>query len=100
MDETRAQQALAGRMRQRLTERLGSEQVEVIDESGQHAGHAGANGTGFGSHFRVRITSLKFAGLNRVVCHRFVYDALHDFMAMGLHALAVEAENTPADAAQ
>ncbi|RYF33310.1 MAG: BolA/IbaG family iron-sulfur metabolism protein, partial [Comamonadaceae bacterium] len=28
--------------------------LEVIDESAAHAGHAGANAEGFGTHFRVR----------------------------------------------
>ncbi len=67
--------------------------LEVIDESAAHAGHTGANGTGFGTHFRVRITSSAFAGRPRVACHRLVYDALHDFMARGLHALAIEARS-------
>jgi BolA protein len=35
----------------------------VLDESWQHEGHAGANGTGFGTHFRVRIASPLFTGL-------------------------------------
>lgn len=86
-------------LEQRLRERLAPSLLQVIDESGQHAGHAGANGTGFGTHFRVRIASPRFDGLSRVQRHRLVYDALQDFMANGLHALAVEAENTPADAA-
>ena len=41
---------------QRLRESLQPTLLEVIDESFQHQGHAGANGSGFGSHFRVRIT--------------------------------------------
>ena len=64
--------------------------LEVIDESYQHAGHAGANGTGFGTHFRVRIASPAFAGLSRVRQHRLVYDALQEFMDHGAHALAIE----------
>ena len=47
---------LARQMAQRLEEILQPVQLEVIDESGQHAGHAGANGTGVGTHFRVRAT--------------------------------------------
>ena len=50
--------------------------LQVIDESHLHAGHAGANGTGFGTHFRVRIASPLLAGLSRVRQHRLVYDAL------------------------
>lgn len=64
--------------------------LEVIDESASHAGHAGANGLGRGTHFRVRIASPRFAGQSRVAQHRLVYDALRDFTAAGLHALAIE----------
>ena len=39
----------------RLREVLSPTQLEVIDESHQHAGHAGANGTGFGTHFHVHL---------------------------------------------
>lgn len=73
-----------------LQQRLAPEKLEVLDESHQHAGHAGANGTGFGTHFRVRIASPQFAGKSRVMRHRLVYDALQEFMDQGLHALAIE----------
>ena len=77
----------------RLRERLQPTRLEVLDESYQHNGHAGANGTGFGTHFRVRIASHLFTGQSRVTRHRLVYDALQDFMAQGLHALAIETED-------
>ena len=79
----------------RLRERLQPVKLEVLDESHQHAGHAGANGTGFGTHFRVRITSPMFTNTSRVARHRLVYDALQDFIDQGLHALAIEAEEMP-----
>ena len=74
----------------RLAELLAPTQLEVFDESSQHAGHAGADGSGFGTHFRVRIASPLFAGRSRVARHRLVYDALQDFVDQGLHALAIE----------
>lgn len=74
----------------RLRERLAPTQLDVLDESAAHAGHAGANGTGAGTHFRVRVASPLFEGKRRVAQHRLVYDALHDFMPLGLHALAIE----------
>jgi len=77
-------------MRQRLAELLSPTLLEVIDESFSHAGHAGADGTGYGTHFRVRIASPLFAGRSRVARHRLVYDALQDFVDRGLHALAIE----------
>lgn len=80
----------AGQMAQQLRDTLEPTELEVIDESGAHAGHAGANGTGFGTHFRVRIASPFFTGKTRVARHRLVYDALQDFIDRGVHALAIE----------
>ena len=82
--------SLADRMAQRLRDTLQPISLEVIDESHQHAGHAGANGTGFGTHFRVRIASPRFEGQSRVARHRLVYDALQDFIDQGVHAIAIE----------
>jgi BolA protein len=81
----------AAQLEARLRERLQPTALQVIDESNQHAGHAGANGTGFGTHFRVRIAGPVFEGKSRVARHRLVYDSLQDFMDQGLHALAIEA---------
>ena len=55
-----------------LRNTLAPTQLEVIDESWQHAGHAGANGTGVGTHFRVRIAAPALAGLGRGAQHRLV----------------------------
>ena len=81
---------LAGRMAERLQQRLQPTALEVIDESAAHAGHAGANGTGYGTHFRVRVASPFFTELSRVARHRLVYDALQDFIDQGVHAIAIE----------
>lgn len=79
---------------QALTQRLQADfqpdVLQVIDESAAHAGHAGANGTGSGTHFRIRIGGTPFQGKSRVARHRLVYDALQDFIDQGLHALAIE----------
>lgn len=78
-------------LRQRLQERLAPSLLEVLDESAQHAGHAGADASGWGTHFRVRIASAAFDGLPRLARHRLVYDSLQDFIAPGgVHALAIE----------
>lgn len=85
-----AMPSLARQMHVRLTERLAPTALDVIDESADHAGHAGANGTGFGTHFRVRIASPMFTGKARVARHRLVYDSLQEFIDQGVHALAIE----------
>ena len=74
----------------RLNERLTPTYLVVLDESAAHAGHAGSNGTDFGTHFRVQIASPFFTSKSRVACHRLVYDAVQDFIDQGLHALAIE----------
>lgn len=73
-----------------LREKLQPTVLEVIDESAAHAGHAGAGAEGYGTHFRVRVASPEFAGKPRVARHRLVYDALHFFIAEGVHAIAIE----------
>ena len=80
----------AGAMQARLAELLAPTQLEVLDESAAHAGHAGADGTGSGTHFRVRIASPLFTDKPRVARHRLVYDALQLFIDRGVHALAIE----------
>lgn len=82
-------------LEQQLRSRLNPTQLEVIDESAEHAGHMGANPEGFGTHFRVRIASAAFTGKSRVARHRLVYDALQKFIDQGLHALAIEVIETP-----
>ena len=76
-----------------LRDTLAPTQLDVIDESADHMGHAGSNGLGHGTHFRVRIGSAAFAGKSRVAQHRLVYDALQKFTDAGLHALAIEIRN-------
>ena len=77
-------------IQQQLQTKLQPTHLEVIDESADHAGHAGANAEGFGTHFRVRIACPAFAGKNRVAKHRLVYDAMQNFIDQGLHALAID----------
>jgi len=83
-------QITAQNLEARLRELLQTARLEVMDESHQHAGHIGANDSGFGTHFRVRIASPLFSGKTRVACHRLVYAAVQDFIDEGLHALAIE----------
>ena len=80
----------ASAMEHSLRLELSPTALQVLDESSLHAGHVGANGTGFGTHFRVRIASPLFTDLTRVRQHRLVYDALQEFIDRGAHAIAIE----------
>jgi len=64
-------------------------ELEVIDESHLHAGHAGAK-SGLG-HFRVNIVAEAFAGLRPLQRHRLVFDAVGDLMQTDIHALSINA---------
>lgn len=77
-------------LQQKLTLDLQPTFLQVLDESAAHAGHAGSDGTGVGTHFRVKIASHAFNGLTRVAKHRLVYDSLQQFTDQGMHALAIE----------
>ncbi|MDP3660075.1 BolA family transcriptional regulator [Phenylobacterium sp.] len=45
---------------------------------------------GDGDHYRARITSAAFSGLNRIKQHQLVYGALKGKVGGELHALALE----------
>ena len=94
MNATTGTGITAEALRARLQERLAPTRLEVLDESAAHLGHAGQDGTGAGTHFRVRVASPLFAGRARVACHRLVYDALRDYIDRGIHALAIESSET------
>ncbi len=64
--------------------------LEVIDESSQHHGHAGARADGE-SHFRVRIVASAFQGKSRVEQHRMINGVLAEELKERVHALAIEA---------
>lgn len=64
--------------------------IDIIDDSALHAGHAGA--ASGGGHFRLAITSPRFAGCRTMERHRLVYDALAPLMKREIHALSITAK--------
>jgi BolA family transcriptional regulator, general stress-responsive regulator len=72
-----------------LRKALHTDQVELIDDSHLHAGHAGAkDGRG---HFRVRVVSAEFDGLRTLQRHQLVYRSLGELMQTDIHALSITA---------
>ena len=76
-------------MRERLAT-LDPAKLDLRDESGQHAGHAGARPSG-GSHWQLTIVSEAFRGKTAMARHRMVYEALGDLMKHDIHALTIRA---------
>ncbi len=73
-----------------LTEQFAPVSLEVVDDSANHAGHAGAR-PGGQTHYTVKIVSAAFAGMSPVARHRAIYAALQPLFDAGLHALAIDA---------
>lgn len=64
-------------------------QVEIVDDSHKHAGHAGARDGG--GHYQLTIVSAQFAGKPTLARHRMVYSALAEMMKNDIHALNITA---------
>lgn len=80
----------ADRIHAALTARFAPGALQVVDDSGQHAGHAG-NPDGAGeTHYTVTMVAAAFAGQSRVARSRLVHEALAEEFATGLHALALK----------
>ncbi len=94
MDAT-STEPLADIIAARLTRALAPSHLAVSNDSGQHAGHMGDDGTGE-THFSVTIESAAFSGLDRVARQRMVNHALADLLATRIHALAIRA-SVPGD---
>jgi len=82
--------AISELIHDKLTVAFAPTRLEVQDDSGRHAGHAGAR-SGGESHFNVLIEAQAFAGTPRVARQRMVYQALSDELAGPVHALSVRA---------
>jgi BolA protein len=75
---------------EKLTKAFTPESLDVVDESHQHAGHAGHR-PGGQTHFRVHIVAGAFAGKSRLERHRMINETLSSELAGGVHALAIHA---------
>lgn len=78
------------KIRSALQQALAPLQLDIIDDSAAHAGHAGAIQSG-GGHFSAYIVSDAFAGKSLVQRHQMVYQALGELMRTDIHALMIKA---------
>lgn len=81
---------VAEEMRGLLTEAFAPTTLEIINDSAQHAGHAGDDGSGE-SHFTVVIEAAGFADMSRLARQRAVIAALGDIVGQRVHAVAIKA---------
>ena len=82
------------KLRSRLQAALAPEELEIIDETAKHAGHAGA--ASGGGHYLLHIVADAFEGKSPIQRHRLVFDAVGDMMHTDIHALSIQAK-TPGE---
>lgn len=80
---------MKSRIESKLTEAFQPLKLEVVDESDQHAGHAGWR-EGGETHFRVVLVAEAFAGQSRVARQRAVNRCLAEELEESVHALAMD----------
>ena len=73
-----------------LTTAFAPTRLQVINDSAQHRGHAGDDGSGE-SHFTVVVESIAFKDKSRLERQRMVNWALGDIPGNRVHALAIRA---------
>ncbi|HEX8528307.1 BolA family protein [Allosphingosinicella sp.] len=86
---------VAREIAQRLEAALAPSRLEVINDSEQHRGHGGYDGSGE-SHFTVVVEAEAFRGMSRLERQRAVNDALAELLKERVHALAILAR-APSD---
>ncbi len=74
-----------------LTTAFAPTRLVVSNDSAQHRGHSGDDGSGE-SHFSVEIESAAFAGVSRVMRQRMINQALGDIPGQRVHAMAIKAK--------
>jgi BolA protein len=65
---------------------LNAIEIEIEDQSADHAGHAGARS---GAHFRLHLVSAAFAGQSLLQRHRMVNERLQHLLQGRIHALTM-----------
>ena len=79
--------ATARRIEEILRREFAPAELEVEDQSYQHAGHRAAGG---GGHFFVVIRSKRFNGLAPLARQRLVIEAVKPMMDKEIHALSMK----------
>jgi BolA family transcriptional regulator, general stress-responsive regulator len=74
------------RIRALVQDALRPLQLDIVDDSAAHVGHASAGSKG---HFRVIVVADQFTGLSRLQRHRLVQGILAPLYETDIHALAL-----------
>ncbi len=81
--------SVAEEIRVRLEGALTPIELEIVDQSHEHRGHAGWR-EGGETHFHMRLVSEAFAGQTRIARQRMVHRALGGLLKETVHALSMD----------
>ncbi len=81
--------SITEQIRQRLEAAFAPEELQVVDDSESHRGHAGFR-EGGESHFIVTIRAPAFAQMSRLERHRAVHAAIGPDLVGRIHALGID----------
>ena len=70
----------------KIKEGISPDYLEVVNDSHNHKGHSGDDGTGE-SHFIIKIKSSKFDGVNKISSHRMLNLVLEDELKI-IHSIS------------
>lgn len=87
---------IESQMTEKLQKAFSPTILKVINESRDHEGHAGHDGSGE-SHFRIEMTAAAFKNQNRVACQRLVHQVLESELSGPIHALSLKLSAPDAD---
>ena len=82
--------SMAQEMETRLNDAFAPTRLDVVNDSAQHSGHSGDDGSGE-SHFTIHIEAPAFGAMSRVERQRAVIAALGDIVGERVHAVAIKA---------
>lgn len=82
---------VATEIEKRLMQAINCSHLRILNDSAQHQGHAGDDGSGE-SHFTVEIVAPAFESLSRIERQRAVNKALGELMRDQIHALQIKAK--------
>lgn len=83
-----AQQNRVDVIMQKLQEAFSPAELDVIDDSEKHIGHAGNDG--HAGHYTIVIAADCFIGKSRVEIHRKIYACLGEMIPGEIHAVCIQ----------
>lgn len=86
--------SVSAEIRERLVIHFDPQEIEIVDESESHRGHAGYQ-EGGESHFRVRMVSKQLSGMSRLARHRAAHEAIGKDLIVRIHALTLDLSDQP-----